>query len=167
MLECPLYSSIKEKFQTSSLLQNVERGTFKSFYQLDYQGWLLVIISQIHPMHFVALLAFHTPSWCTSSAISTLSSWTWKSISFHFIKPPIKDVDACVIEDFHNTNICPLMRRNIDGIASPCMHGSYCISHSYVWEPRGYFKLRYGHALWEGHLNWTQSRTNFHFTFRI
>jgi hypothetical protein len=36
--ECPLYNSIKEKFQTSSLLQNVELGTFKSFYQLDYQG---------------------------------------------------------------------------------------------------------------------------------
>jgi hypothetical protein len=38
VLECPLYNSIKEKFQTSSLLQNVELGTFKSFYPLDYQG---------------------------------------------------------------------------------------------------------------------------------
>ena len=35
MLECPLYNSIRDKFQ--SLFENVVLGSLKSFFQLDHQ----------------------------------------------------------------------------------------------------------------------------------
>jgi hypothetical protein len=88
VLECPLYNSIRDKFQ--SLFERVELGSLTSFFSLDHQIYFSLYLTEATALcHFVEL-AGSTPSMCTFSLISLSASRTLKSISFHFIGGPCK-----------------------------------------------------------------------------
>ena len=88
VLECPLYNSIREKFQ--SLLERVVFGSLTSFFSSDHQvDFSLYLTEAIALCHFLRL-AGSTPSRCTFSLISRSASHTLKLISLHSIRVPCK-----------------------------------------------------------------------------
>ena len=82
---CPLYNSIKDKFQT--LYENVLllSITFKSFFQLDHEVDISLYIMEATTLRHPTKLANLKPSWCIICPISLLASRTLKSISLYFI----------------------------------------------------------------------------------
>ena len=83
MLECPLYNSIRDKFQ--SLVEKVVLGSLKSFFQLDHEVAINLYLTEVTTLYHFRELGGLTPSRCTFSPISLSAFWTLKSIPFHFI----------------------------------------------------------------------------------
>jgi len=60
VLECPLYSSIRDKFQ--SLFENIVLGSIKSFFQLDHQVDISLYLTEATALRHSRELASLTPS---------------------------------------------------------------------------------------------------------
>ena len=60
VLECPLYNSIRDKFQ--SLFENVVLGSLKSFFQLDHQVDISLYLTEATALRHSRELAGLTPS---------------------------------------------------------------------------------------------------------
>ena len=80
VLECPLYNSIRHKFQ----LLNVVLGSLGSFFQLDHQVDISLYLKEAIALYHSRELAGLTSSSCNLCPISLLAPKISKAFSFHY-----------------------------------------------------------------------------------
>jgi hypothetical protein len=119
--------------------KTVVLGSLKSFFQLDYQVHYTYYLNEATALCNSRELTFSTPSWCTSSPISLLASWTLKSISCQFISLHIEGLPLKAIlillhtiyylsRDIEDVDIswtvCKLCRANMKTVEGVKSNGS-------------------------------------------
>ena len=75
MLECPLYNSIRDKFEF--LFENIALGNVKPFFQLDHQVDVSLYLVEAMAICYSRELTSLIPSRCTFSP--------WSFLASHFI----------------------------------------------------------------------------------
>lgn len=86
VFEGPLYNSFTDFIYWLIylyLFQNVVPGSFKSFFQLDYQVDISLYLTRIIIFQYFRELVSLSSSWCTLSPITFLASRTPSPIWFH------------------------------------------------------------------------------------